>query len=513
MSGRGSHEHNVRTKDGLSLLVRSTQPHVPRSCVVVVHGWGEHSGRYDELSEELLGRGHAVWTYDQRGHGRSDGIRGHAPRFSNLVEDLRAVTTYALQETRDPGRGTGGGIPLMVLGHSMGGLVTLRAVQLGAVSPDGLVFSAPWLAIGTKVPLWKRWLGEIMALSFDSTPIKNPIRPERVTRDPGKMREILQDPLVHGSMTPRLFKEIEAAQRRVFQDSSRLSPRVLFFLPGDDTVVDSAVTRSFISGLPEEGRELIEVPDGRHELFNDLDRRSRFEELGGFFNAVLNEQRTSPRGGQTKAKGVTQDMTDDVRGNDEVIGEDQPVADEGSQPPVTEGSEGPEAEAGLAADETPESDENGFGDSVLEGLQADLDAAREKHLRLAAEFDNFRKRTENDLRVRWDRAQAELVGRLLEPLDDLQRVAAWEPETTSVEAIVEGVDLVERKFLKALADLGMEVVDPTGERFDPNSMEAMMRVPTESEEEDEMVQQVFRKGYVLKGQLVRPAQVSVFKAD
>ena len=146
-------------------------------------------------------------------------------------------------------------------------------------------------------------------------------------------------------------------------------------------------------------------------------------------------------------------------------------------------------------------------------LVAERDRIRDQHLRLAADFDNYRKRTEGDLRARWDRAQAELVGKLLEPMDDLQRVAAWEPETTSVDAIVEGVDLVERKFQRALEDVGVEMVDPAGEPFDPNTMEAMMRVPTDDPEQDDVVERVFQKGCTLKGHLVRPARVSVFKSE
>ena len=145
-------------------------------------------------------------------------------------------------------------------------------------------------------------------------------------------------------------------------------------------------------------------------------------------------------------------------------------------------------------------------------LVAERDRARDRHLRLAADFDNYRKRTEDRLRQRWDRAQADLVSRLLEPLDDLLRVTALEPETASVEAIVEGVDLVERKFFRLLGEAGVEVVDPEGERFDPNTMEAMMRVPAGSEEKDDIVARVFQRGYTYKGLLVRPARVGVYKA-
>lgn len=152
------------------------------------------------------------------------------------------------------------------------------------------------------------------------------------------------------------------------------------------------------------------------------------------------------------------------------------------------------------------------GEDTAERLRAERDRTRDQHLRLAADFDNYRKRTEDRLRQRWNSAQADLVSRLLDPLDDLLRVTALEPETASVEAIVEGVDLVERKFFRVLEDIGVEIVDPAGETFDPNTMEAMMQVPAESEDDDETVAQVFQRGYAMKGLLVRPARVSVYKA-
>ena len=153
------------------------------------------------------------------------------------------------------------------------------------------------------------------------------------------------------------------------------------------------------------------------------------------------------------------------------------------------------------------------GEETVQEARAERDRIRDRHLRLAADFDNYRKRTEDRLRQRWDRAQAGLVSLLLEPLDDLLRVTALEPGNASVEAIVEGVDLVERKFFRVLEEAGVEVVNPVGEVFDPNTMEAMMRVPAAGDDEDDMVERVFQRGYTFRGQLVRPARVSVFKAQ
>ncbi len=149
----------------------------------------------------------------------------------------------------------------------------------------------------------------------------------------------------------------------------------------------------------------------------------------------------------------------------------------------------------------------------LDHLQNELADLNDRHLRLVAEFTNYRRRAESELSEAWARAQADLLRSFVDGLDDLQRVGAWQAESTTVEALVEGVDLVERKFRQALEAAGVELIDPVGEVFDPNIMEAMVGVPTEDPEDDQKVQEVFQKGYLFKGHLVRPARVIVFKHE
>jgi molecular chaperone GrpE len=141
----------------------------------------------------------------------------------------------------------------------------------------------------------------------------------------------------------------------------------------------------------------------------------------------------------------------------------------------------------------------------------ELAALRERHLRLAAEFDNYRKRVERERGESFVRAQAQLLERLLEPLDDLARVADYDPATTPAGALHEGCEMVERKFLRAIEAAGVEEIDAAGKPFDPTIHEALTTVPAESAEEDNMVAQVYQKGYRLKGVLLRPARVVVKK--
>jgi molecular chaperone GrpE len=150
--------------------------------------------------------------------------------------------------------------------------------------------------------------------------------------------------------------------------------------------------------------------------------------------------------------------------------------------------------------------------SRLQELEGELSASRDRHLRLAAEFDNYRKRTVREQSDAAARAQSALVAKLADVLDDLDR-ATQHSEASTKEALVEGVELVERKFRQVLEAAGLERVDPRGEQFDPESMEALMSVPTDNPEEDGHVADVFQPGYRLQGMLVRPARVTVKKYE
>ena len=152
-------------------------------------------------------------------------------------------------------------------------------------------------------------------------------------------------------------------------------------------------------------------------------------------------------------------------------------------------------------------------DQDFNHLQTELSSLNDRHLRLVAEFTNYRRRVETEMSEAWVRGQVDLLKNFLDGLDDLQRVGAWQADGTTVKALVEGIDLVERKFQQALELAGVEMVDPVGADFDPNVMEAMVSVPTESPDDDHKVQEVFQKGYRFKGYLVRPARVSVFKHE
>lgn len=140
---------------------------------------------------------------------------------------------------------------------------------------------------------------------------------------------------------------------------------------------------------------------------------------------------------------------------------------------------------------------------------SDLASERDKYLRLAAEYDNYRKRSAKERQDAGTRAQADLVRQLVEALDDVARFAHVDPATTDASTIVQGVDMVEKKLIKALGGAGLEIINPVGETFDPALHEAVATEPTSAREDDHVVSRVYQPGYVFKSQLLRPARVVV----
>jgi len=162
----------------------------------------------------------------------------------------------------------------------------------------------------------------------------------------------------------------------------------------------------------------------------------------------------------------------------------------------------PQAEDGTGAETA------ALNESIAEQL-AQLREQNERYLRLAAEYENFRKRAVRDRQEAELRGMGLLIRGIIDALDDIGRFAHVDPAVTDSSTIVQGVDMVERKLLKSLAGHGLEVINPVGQPFDPGKHEAVTATPAESPEEDHVVGKVFQVGYVFNRQLLRPARVAV----
>ena len=181
-----------------------------------------------------------------------------------------------------------------------------------------------------------------------------------------------------------------------------------------------------------------------------------------------------------------------------------------SAAPQGDGVPDDEEASGAPASQSRDDEDEGANGQVRAG-ESDraVTELRDKYLRLAAEFDNYRKRTTRERAESGTRAQGELVKHIIDSLDDLGRVAAVDPAATDARSVVHGVDLVAKKLLKALTAAGLELIEPINQTFDPSVHEAVATEPALSPEDDHVVSQVFQPGYRFGGQLLRPARVVV----
>src|SRR5689334_10740084 len=177
--------------------------------------------------------------------------------------------------------------------------------------------------------------------------------------------------------------------------------------------------------------------------------------------------------------------------------------DDKPEEPTRPDAEGPAAAESGALIELP--------DEAVTRLEDDVADLKDKHLRLAAEYDNFRKRATKERTEVWSRAQADLVGRLVDALDDLARFAHVDPAQTDAKTIHDGVDMVERKIWKGLDAAGVTRVDQVGVPFDPNLHEAVTTRPADHPAKDHTVGAVLQPGYQMGGALIRPARVVVLQ--
>lgn len=256
-------EGSLTTRDGLRLHTVSWPVQSARGTVVVVHGFGEHSGRYFMLAEALSARGYAVLAYDQRGHGRSEGARGYVSSFQLLLDDLSLVIDGARHS--DPR-----GAPPFLYGHSFGALVVMRWLQTAGRDTPGAILSAPWLRTAASIPLWKDALAAVLRRVAPALPIPTAVAPEELTSDEELQRAYLDDPLIGHAISVGLYDAVVDAQRRALEHGPLATP-TLVLVPMDDRVTDPACSIAWAraSGPQVEVRELTGM---RHEPHNERAR-------------------------------------------------------------------------------------------------------------------------------------------------------------------------------------------------------------------------------------------------
>ncbi|MBC7220048.1 lysophospholipase [Candidatus Bipolaricaulota bacterium] len=272
----GGEPSALRTGDGLCLFVR-TWPIARKGWVGIVHGYGEHSGRYDAFARWLNGQGWAVAACDLRGHGRSPGRRGHIHRFADYLHDVAAL--HGLLRERAAGR------PPFLLGHSLGGLIATRYVQEGAEGLAGLILSAPFLGAELAIPRWKAVFSRLLSRGWPSFSSSSGLVGAMVSHDPEVVAEYERDPFMHNRVTARWFTEVVAAQRAALAAAPELSLPLLILHGGADPIASISATRRFFSAAGSPDKTLKVYGDLLHEVLNELGKERIWEDIASWLES------------------------------------------------------------------------------------------------------------------------------------------------------------------------------------------------------------------------------------
>lgn len=253
-------EFKIHTQ-GCKVYGFHTQPETPKGVVVLVHGFGEHSGRYtNTIIPMLLNADLAVVTYDNIGHGKSGGKRGHCPSYEALLDILDEVIIKSKSIFPE--------LSLFLYGHSMGGNLVLNYTLKRKNNLAGVVATSPYLRLAFQPPKWKMLLGKAMLNILPSITLPSGLDPNGISRIPQEVEKYKSDSLVHDKVSPMFSFPIMEAGEWAITNASRLTIDTLLLHGTDDPIIDYKGTEAFHENSNKTMLNLFE--SGYHELHNDL---------------------------------------------------------------------------------------------------------------------------------------------------------------------------------------------------------------------------------------------------
>lgn len=275
-------EIEVRLDRGMTLQGRVWASERPRGLVAVVHGLGEHSGRYAALAADLVAARFTVVALDLPGHGRSPGSRGDIPSWTMVRDQVIPAMFTTLASL--PGQPTD--LPRVLLGHSMGAVMALDFAIARPREILGVVSSAAGLRTALP-PWWKAALANVARVAAPATGFPHGLDESGMSRDAEVRRLRQSDPLMHDRISPRLYAAFTEAQQRILREARRLAVPALLLHGSADRVTDPKGSLEFNGAAPHGMARLITYSEAFHELFNDLSRDHVVRDLKGWLDAVV----------------------------------------------------------------------------------------------------------------------------------------------------------------------------------------------------------------------------------
>ena len=279
-------DHELTASDSTPLLVRdwkNQESESPKALLLIIHGVGEHSGRYQHFADALCPSGYAVRAFDHRGHGLSGGLRGHVDGFSRYTADVKSVLEE-FQAAHDAE------LPCYLLGHSMGGLIALQFLQDHAgVRVGGAVLSNPCLEVAIDPPALKVAAGKLLSKLLPQLRLDNELDTSLLSRDAAAVTAYEQDPLVHRKVSTRWYTSLLGSMDQVRSGGMSSSIPTLWLLGGKDAICAAEGSRAFASKLDNGKTTVREWPEALHEIHNGPDKGEYLAALRGWLDTQVRD--------------------------------------------------------------------------------------------------------------------------------------------------------------------------------------------------------------------------------
>lgn len=268
----------IKVDDGVNLFLQGWNPENPRGIVCLVHGLGEHSGRYQNLTNFFVQNELAIVGIDLHGHGKTCGKRGHVSSYDFLMDDISILLNESSK--RFPN------LPQILYGHSMGGNLVLNYVLRFKPEIAGVIASAPWLRLALEPPRIKIYLGFLMSNFWPKYTQSNGIKSSKLSRVKDVVEKYEEDPLVHDKISAKLFTEVYQAGEWALQHALLLDKRTLVMHGSGDDITSHEASREFAKKA-DKICTFKEWPGFYHELHNEPEKEKVYHFILKWINGLF----------------------------------------------------------------------------------------------------------------------------------------------------------------------------------------------------------------------------------
>lgn len=271
-------ESTLKTSDGLALYTRDWLIEKPKAAMVLVHGFGEHINRYNHVADFFNKNGFSVFGYDRRGHGQSEGKRGHTPSHDAIVDEIALVIEKAKSELPN--------LPVVLYGHSQGGHLVLFHLIKKVPNIDVAVVTGPWIQLGFQPPVFKVFAGRMLSKIIPTLSMPNELNHDGLSRDKSVAEAYAKDPLNIFEITTACGAAMLDNADWLNQYSGEIKVPLMMNHGSADPVISPEATKQFAERVT--GDITLKMwENSKHEIHNDLDKEEVFNEILGWIQTKI----------------------------------------------------------------------------------------------------------------------------------------------------------------------------------------------------------------------------------